>query len=348
MAKKRADFMLGGVAVPAGTRQTINLPVSVMADHTPVTLSAHVIHGAKDGPTFFVSAGVHGDEVIGVEIVRRLLQFDGLNRLRGTMIVVPIVNTYGFLMRSRYLPDRRDLNRSFPGSSKGSLASRLAHIFLEEVVAPCDFGIDLHSAAIHRTNLPQIRVSDNNPITLNLARVFGPPVILTSPLREGSLRQCAQEKGVEVLLYEAGEGLRFDEMAVRAGVAGILRVLRHLDMVAAKGIAKPNEQAVLCSGSKWVRAPAGGLIRIFKADGDVVQEGDVLALVSDPFGQTDAEVIAPFGGVIIGRAVLPVVNEGDAIFHIATVKSNQQAEEAVEGMSLQLEQDPLFDEDEII
>lgn len=348
MAKKRADFMLGGHAVPAGTRKTVHLPVSVMADHTPVTLSAHVIHGAKDGPTFFVSAGVHGDEVIGVEIVRRLLQFDGLNRLRGTLIVVPIVNTYGFLMRSRYLPDRRDLNRSFPGTSKGSLASRLAHIFLEEVVAPCDYGVDLHSAAIHRTNLPQIRVSDNSPAMLDLARVFGPPVILTSPLREGSLRQCAREKGVEVLLYEAGEGLRFDEMAVRAGVAGILRVLRHLNMVAAKGIAKPNEKAVLCSGSKWVRAPAGGLIRIFKADGDVVQQGDVLALVSDPFGQTEAEVIAPSSGVIIGRAVLPVVNEGDAIFHVASVKSNQLAEEAVEGLALQLEQDPLFDEDEII
>ncbi|WP_069300811.1 succinylglutamate desuccinylase/aspartoacylase family protein [Neptunicoccus sediminis] len=346
--KKRADFELGGVAVAAGSRRTIDIPVSVLADHTPVSLSAHVIHGAKDGPTVFASAGVHGDEVIGVEILRRLLQFEGLNRLRGTLIVVPIVNTYGFLMRSRYLPDRRDLNRSFPGTSKGSLASRLAHIFLEDLVSRCDLGIDLHSAAIHRTNLPQIRVSKGSERLMELAQVFGPPVILTSGLREGSLRQAAQEKGVEVLLYEAGEGLRFDEMAVRAGVAGILRVLRHLDMVAAKGIAKPKEQPIFCAGSSWVRAPAGGLIRIFKGDGDVVEEGETLAVVSDPFGEAEAELRAPMSGVIIGRAVLPVVNEGDAIFHIASVSSTQDTEDTVEGLAQQLELDPLFDEDEII
>ena len=340
--------MLGDTAVAAGTRATVNLPVSVMADHTPVTLSAHVIHGKKAGPTFFVSAGVHGDEVIGVEIVRRLLGFDGLDTLRGTLIVVPIVNTYGFLMRSRYLPDRRDLNRSFPGSSTGSLASRLAHIFLNDIVARCDYGVDLHSAAIHRTNLPQIRVSEGREGMMDLAHVFGAPVILMSELREGSLRQCAADRGVDVLLYEAGEGLRFDEMAVRAGVAGILRVLRHLGMVARKGIAKPKGPSVLCGGSKWVRSPAGGLLRAFKAEGDFVQKGDVLGAVSDPFGQEEAELIAPLGGVIIGRAVLPVVNEGDATFHIAEVKSTAEAEEAVEDWATQMERDPLFDEDEII
>lgn len=345
---KRSDFVLGGVAVPAGTRATVNMPVSVMADHTPATLSAHVIHGKKDGPTFFVSAGVHGDEVIGVEIVRRLLGFDGLDKLRGTLIVVPIVNTYGFLMRSRYLPDRRDLNRSFPGSAGGSLASRLAHIFLNDVVARCDYGVDLHSAAVHRTNLPQVRVSEGSEAMLDLAHVFGAPVILTSDLREGSLRQCAAERGVEVLLFEAGEGLRFDEISVRAGVVGILRVLRHLGMVPAKGIAKPKEPSVLCAGSKWVRSPAGGLLRTFKAEGDFVEEGEVVGAVSDPFGEAEAELVAPLGGVIIGRAVLPVVNEGDATFHIAQVKSSRLAEEAVEGWANQMESDPLFDEDEII
>ena len=345
---KRANFELGGARVAAGTRKTVNLPVSVTADHTPVTLSAHVIHGKKDGPTFFVSAGVHGDEVIGVEIVRRLLGFEGLNGLRGTLIVVPIVNTYGFLMRSRYLPDRRDLNRSFPGSAGGSLASRLAHIFLNDIVARCDFGVDLHSADIHRTNLPQVRVSEGRDGMMELAQVFGAPVILTSDLREGSLRQFAAERDVDVLLYEAGEGLRFDEIAVRAGVAGILRVLRHLNMVPAKGIAKPKDASVLCEGSKWVRSPAGGLLRSFKAEGDFVEEGEVIGAVSDPFGQEEHELIAPFGGVIIGWAVLPVVNEGDATFHIAAVKSSQAAEEAVEGWATQMERDPLFDEDEII
>ena len=345
---QRADFEIGGETIAAGSRRTVDLPVSVLSDHTPVTMSAHVIHGRRTGPTVFVSAGIHGDEVIGVEIVRRLLRTPNLAILRGTLIVVPIVNTFGFLNHSRYLPDRRDLNRSFPGSPGGSLASRLAHLFLTEIVARCDHGIDLHSAAIHRTNLPQIRVSPKDPDTMLLAQVFGAPVILTSMARDGSLRSAAKEQDCDVLLYEAGEGLRFDEMAVRAGVAGILRVLRHLDMVSAKGIAKPKAASLLCSSSRWLRAPAGGLLRTFKAEGDVVEKDDILAAVCDPFGEQEAELVAPSDGIIVGRAVLPIVNEGDAIFHLASVKSNEAAEAAVDDLASQLEGDPLFDEDEII
>ena len=344
----RAGFQIGGATIPPGSRRTVDLPVSVLSDHTPVTMSVHVIHGRRPGPTVFVSAGIHGDEVIGVEIVRRLLRAPNLAALRGTLLVVPIVNTFGFLNHSRYLPDRRDLNRSFPGSAGGSLAARLAYLFLSSVVARCDYGIDLHSAAVHRTNLPQIRISPGNARALSLAKVFGAPVILTSALREGSLRHAAKEHGVTTLLYEAGEGLRFDEMAVRAGVAGILRVLRELDMLPAKGIAKPRAASLMCSASRWLRAPAGGLLRSFKAEGEVVSEGEVLAAVSDPFGEMEAELCAPCEGIIVGKAVLPVVNEGDAIFHIATVRSPEVAEAAVEGLAAQLEADPLFDEDEII
>ena len=257
----RAAYEFAGTTIDPGTRKTIELPISVMSDHTPVTMSVHIIHGKQDGPTMFVSAGVHGDEVIGVEIVRRLLRASNLKSLRGTLIVIPIVNAFGFLNHSRYLPDRRDLNRSFPGSMQGSLASRLAYMFLNEIVLRCDLGIDLHSAAIHRTNLPQVRISPDNARTAELAEVFGAPVILQSPLREGSLRGASKDMGKDVLLYEAGEGLRFDEMSVRAGVAGILRVMRHIDMVPAKGIAKPKSASHYCGSSKWLRAPAGGLLR---------------------------------------------------------------------------------------
>lgn len=345
---KRPALVLGDQTVAPGTRQTVNLPVSVFSDHTPVTLSVQAIHGRRDGPTVFVSAGIHGDEVIGVEIVRRLLRAPNLDNLRGTLLVVPIVNTFGFLNHSRYLPDRRDLNRSFPGSASGSLAARLAHLFLHEVVARCDLGIDLHSAAVHRTNLPQIRVSPKNPNTMKLARDFGAPVIMRSAVRDGSLRGEAKRLGIDVLLYEAGEGLRFDEIAVRAGVAGILRVLRSMDMLPAKGIEKPTAKPVISSASSWVRAPAGGLLRMFKAEGDVVSAGDVLAAVSDPFGETETEITAPQDGIIVGRAVMPVVNEGDAMLHIATVQSNAEASEVLEDLTAQLEEDPLFDEDEII
>lgn len=345
---KRAPFEIAGLSILAGTRQTVRIPVSTLSDHTPVAVAAHVIHGKREGPTMFISAGIHGDEVIGVEIVRRLLRSEPLDNLRGTLIVVPIVNTFGFLNHSRYLPDRRDLNRCFPGSPHGSLASRLAYIFLTEIVARCSIGIDLHSAAIHRTNLPQIRVSGANAEKMPLAHAFGAPVILTSALRDGSLRQEAKRLGVDVLLYEAGEGMRFDEMSVRAGVAGILRVMNTLEMLPAKGIAKTRTRSLLCSDSSWTRAPMGGLLRVYKSEGDVVEEGEVLAAISDPFGEEEADVTARNAGIIVGRAVMPVVNEGDALFHIAAVKSVDVAEAAVEGVAEQLADDPLFDEDEII
>ncbi|UWR25769.1 succinylglutamate desuccinylase/aspartoacylase family protein [Sulfitobacter sp. S223] len=346
--KRRPDFEIAGQFVKAGTRKTIEIPVSTLSDHTPVTLSAHIVHGRSDGPTTFVSAGIHGDEVIGVEIVRRLLRSKNLKSLRGTLIVVPIVNTFGFLNHSRYLPDRRDLNRCFPGSPNGSLGSRLAHIFLNEIVARCSLGIDLHSAAINRINLPQIRVSANNRNTMRLAKAFGAPVILTSALRDGSLRQEAKKIGVDVLLYEAGEGMRFDEMSVRAGVAGILRVLKDIGQLPKAGIAKPKAAPLLCADSHWLRASAGGLLRMFKAEGDVVTEGDVVAAISDPFGEDEIEIKSRYSGIIVGRAVVPIVHEGDALFHIADVKSGDMAEAAVDELASQLEEAPLFDEDEII
>lgn len=343
----RQPFDIAGKRIAPGSSETVHLPVSTLPDHTPVNLSVQVHHGKRAGPTLFVSAAVHGDEVIGVEIVRRLLRAPQLKTLRGTLLVVPVVNAFGFLNRSRYLPDRRDLNRCFPGHPSGSLGSRLAHIFLNDVVMRCDVGIDLHSAAIHRTNLPQIRVSPRDETTRSMAVAFGAPVVLTSALRDGSLRAEAAERGTPVLLYEAGEGLRFDEMAVRAGVAGILRVMRSLDMVAAKGIAKAKAAPYFCKSSTWLRAPAGGLLRTFHAEGETVEAGDVLATVSDPFGGVETDMLAPSDGILIGRAILPVVNEGDAVFHLAAL-SPRVSEATVEDLATQLETDPLFDEDEII
>lgn len=345
---KREGFQIGSETVASGTRRTVNLPVSYLSDHTPVTMSAHVLHGRLNGPVVFISAGIHGDEVIGIEIVRRLLKTPNLKSLKGTLIVVPIVNAFGFINRSRYLPDRRDLNRSFPGSETGSLASRLADLFVREVVERSDLGIDLHSAAIHRTNYPQIRVSPDDEDARALADIFCAPVIMESNLREGSLRETAHRLGKKVMLYEAGEGLRFDEFSVRAGVAGIMRVLHHMGMIGSKGVSRPKAKPQFCPSSKWLRAPMGGLLRTFKSDGDLVHEGDVMGSVSDPFGEQEKDIIAPFDGIIVGRAVLPVVNEGDAVFHLARVASMKRAESTVEGHSLHLQDDPMFDEDEII
>ncbi|MCA1297195.1 succinylglutamate desuccinylase/aspartoacylase family protein [Stappia indica] len=346
-AEPRPPFAIGSFTIAPGERRTIDLPVSVLSDHTPVSMSVHVVHGARPGPTLFVSAAIHGDEIIGVDIARRVLRQPALENLRGTLLVVPIVNAFGFHSHSRYLPDRRDLNRSFPGSPRGSLAARLAHLFMTEVVARADIGIDLHSAAIHRTNLPQIRVSPSKPETLALAETFGAPVILTSPLREGSLRQAAQQHDVDILLFEGGEGLRFDEFAVRVGVSGILRVMRQLHMIGPKGVTRPKAPPIKVGSSTWLRAPAGGLLRAFKTIGDTLTPGDLLGTVSDPFGEVEQDVVATTAGLIIGRTNLPVVNEGDALFHIAAMP-HDDALSTIDSLTEQLGSDPLFDEDEII
>jgi len=348
MKPTREPFRIAGRRIAPGMRETVDLPVSTLSDHTPVNMSAHVVHGRNPGPVIFVSAAIHGDEVIGVEIVRRLLKSPALDRLSGTLLAVPIVNTFGFLNHSRYLPDRRDLNRCFPGSTGGSLAARLAHMFLTEIVARSQFGIDLHSAAIQRTNLPQIRVSPGSDRLMHMARVFGAPVVMTSKLRDGSLRMAAKDMDVDMLLYEAGEGLRFDEFAARAGVSGILRVMRELGMIGAKGVAKPKMEPMLCKRSTWLRAPAGGLMRTFKQTGDIVSVGEVLGVLSDPFGQIETEMVAETAGIIVGRSNLPIVNEGDALFHIAELPDARETGATLEGLTAQLDGDPMFDEDEII
>lgn len=344
----RPNFILGEHSIAPGTRKTVNLPVSVLSDHTPVALSVHVIHGRRPGPIMFVSAAIHGDEVVGVEIVRRLLRTKNLKTMRGTLLAIPIVNSFGFMNHSRYLPDRRDLNRSFPGTPTGSLAARLAHIFMQEIVLNSDLGIDLHSAAIHRRNLPQIRVNAADPKVMELANVFGAPLTLTSKLRPGSLREAAQKHDVDVLLYEAGEGLRFDEFAARSGVSGILRIMRHLEMLPSKASKARKTMTIHSNSSSWLGAPVGGLLRTHKNIGEMIVQGDLLGVVSDPFGEIETDIIADFEGLLIGRTHLPIVNEGDGLFHVARISSSIDAEAKIDALTTVLEEDVLLDEDEII
>ncbi|PRX37605.1 hypothetical protein SAMN05216257_101630 [Meinhardsimonia xiamenensis] len=345
---RRDAFEINGTSVAPGTRRTVEIPVGVLSDHTPVTMSVHVVHGRKPGPVIFVSAAIHGDEVIGVEIVRRLLNTRALRSLSGTLLVVPIVNTFGFHNRSRYLPDRRDLNRSFPGSPRGSMAARLAHRFMNEVVLRSSFGIDLHSAAIHRTNMPQLRITPDNDRLEELARAFAAPVLLHSNVREGSLRAAAAEAGVGILLYEAGEGLRFDEDSARFGVAGILRVMQALEMLPARLVPKAKAPSVVCRRSVWHRAPMGGLFRARQAHGGVVKEGEILGVIADPLGETEATIRAAGDGIVIGRTTMPVVYEGEALVHVALTARPEEAEARLDALYDTSEEERLFDEDEII
>jgi predicted deacylase len=247
------------------------------------------------------------------------------------------VNVYGFVSQSRYLPDRRDLNRSFPGSEKGSMAARLADTLMREIVQKCTHGIDLHTAATGRDNLPQIRVDlDAHPQMLALAEAFAPPIVLDSGSREGTLRQASGD--LPMLLYEAGEALRFDDVAIRAGLKGILRVMRHLNMLpAAKGVDR-RSKPWLANNSVWMRAPQSGILRSRVPLGGIVKEGAVLGYISDPFGESEQVVISDVTGVLIGMTRLPLVHEGEALYHVATTTSTRSAARAVDEFHLEYEQ----------
>lgn len=315
---KRGAFGIAGTTVAPGERVTVELPVPQLYTHTPMTMPVHVVHGRRDGPVLFVSAAIHGDELNGVEVIRRMLGLPALRRLRGTLVAVPIVNVYGVIHHSRYLPDRRDLNRCFPGSERGSLAARLAHVFMTEIVDRCAYGIDLHTAAINRNNLPQVRADLEDDETRRLAHAFAAPVMLDSRLRDGSLRAVAAAGGVKMLLYEAGEALRFDETAIRAGVKGVVGVMRELGMLApAARRRQRTAMSVVAHTSSWVRAPESGVLRTLVALGARVQTGEVMALVADPFGNAETQVTAVADGIVIGRTQLPLVHAGEALFHIA-------------------------------
>ena len=253
-----------------------------------------------------------------------------MRRLRGTLVAIPVVNVHGLLHHSRYLPDRRDLNRSFPGSEKGSLAGRVAHIFIEEIVKQCTHGIDIHTGAIHRSNLPQIRANLDDDETSRLAHAFGVPVLLNSTLRDGSLREASAELGLPMLLYEAGEALRFDEVSIRAGVRGIKNVLRELDMLPPSRRKRKPTEPVIARSSNWIRAHFSGVFRAVVELGTHVAKDQLLGVISDPFGEVEYEVRAVFESIIIGRNNLPLVNEGDALFHLARFRAVADVAEKID------------------
>lgn len=330
LATTNKSISIGQVEVAPGTRTIVDLPVADLYTHTRLTMPVHVVNGRRAGPTVFLTAAIHGDELNGVEIINRVLKLSAVKRLRGCLLAVPVVNVFGFLNQSRYLPDRRDLNRVFPGRERGSIAARLAHLVASEIVDKADLGIDLHTGAIDRTNLPQIRADLSDPETLRLAEIFGSPVVVDAELREGSLRHYAAAKGIRMLLYESGEALRFDELSIAAGVRGVARVLRAVGMFRAKVRSKVPIAPVRTNMTTWVRAPVSGIVRTTCLLGQKVEQGQILATVSDPFGEVEFDVLASVSGIVIGRSTSPLTHEGDALFHLARFDNTRQAKAAVD------------------
>lgn len=327
----RTAFILADTSIAPGSRALVDIPFGKLYTHTELNIGAHVVHGKQAGPVLLITAALHGDEINGVEICRRLLKTPRLNRLKGTLIVVPIVNTYGFVQQSRYLPDRRDLNRSFPGSEKGSLGSRMAYHFTEKILKKCTHAIDLHTAAIHRANFPQVRASAKDKIALRMAESFNAPIIIKAASRDGTLRGVANNLGIPLLLYEAGEALRFDEQSIKIGVRGIVNVMQDLGMLSAKR--EPKTGSLFSKKSSWQRAEHDGIARYYVSLGQTVQQGDTLAHIYSPYSEFEVAVTANLSGVVIGRTNLPLVNEGEALFHIAEVSSLTEAEKTLDAIS---------------
>lgn len=329
-ADSNGSLIIAGQSIQPGQRATLDVPLASLYAHTDVQMTVHVIRGRREGPRLFICAAIHGDELNGVEIVRRVLGSRALKSLRGTLVAIPVVNAYGFFSHTRYLPDGRDLNRSFPGSSRGSLAGRIAHTFMREIVSNCTHGIDLHTGSRHRSNLPHIRADLDSSENARLANAFGVPVVVNSKLRDGSLREAADDNAVPMLLYEAGEALRFDEIAIRAGERGVLNVMRALEMLPRSRRKRQLPPPTIANATGWERSPASGVLRSLIQLGSHIREGDRLGVLADPDGSNEIDVIATRAGIVIGRSFLPLVHEGDALFHIADFGTPAAVETHVE------------------
>ncbi len=328
--------------IEAGQRLAFDLPTANLFTHTPLNMPIEVIHGKFAGPVLLVCAAIHGDELNGVEIIRRMHGIRGLNNLHGTLILAPIVNVFGFIHQSRYLPDRRDLNRCFPGSKNGSIASRIAYKFFNEVVKHSTHIIDLHTAAVNRQNLPQVRAALEYPNVKAMAQGFSIPVVINSELIKNSLRYEAGQLGIPVITYEAGEALRLSEQCIVTGLRGIVSVMRNLGMLPSKRVITVQAEPYIARSSSWFRATSDGLFRPLCKLGTRVKPGDTLGVISSPFGNQEQVLSAETDGIIICISKLPLVNEGEALFHIARFAKSGAVEDEIAAHKSNIIEDRLY------
>lgn len=339
MTLKGSDsFKLSDQVIHPGERRTIMLDTPTLYDWTETHMPVHVVHGKKAGPVLVVTATIHGDEINSVEIVRRLMKRPEIEieNISGTLITVPIVNMYGFISQSRYLPDRRDLNRFFPGSEKGSLALRLADILMNQVVYKATHLIDLHTGSLSRFNIPQVRGDMSIPGVREMAEAFNPLVIMEQSVLTGSIRAAAYKCGIPSILYEAGEALRFDELSITLGVEGVLNVMHALKMID-KPATKSRAKAPTALESYWLRAPKSGMMLTSTHVGDQVNKDDRIAIIANPVGVEEFPVKVPISGLVIGKANIPLVHAGTAVFHIATYEKLQEAQKHLENVQIEFD-----------
>ncbi|WP_461587472.1 succinylglutamate desuccinylase/aspartoacylase family protein [Winogradskyella sp.] len=318
MSEKEVLDILGK---KVGLGESAKVSFNVAKLHTQNTIDVPVIieRSKKPGPTVLITAGIHGDEVNGVEIVRQIIA-KGINKpSKGTIICIPVINVFGFIHMDREFPDGRDLNRVFPGSAKGSLASQVAHKLMTEIVPHVDLILDFHTGGADRFNAAQIRISNDDIILDELAQVFGAPIIYYSKNVHKSFRSTCHKLGIPMLLFEGGKSFHIDNTVTNTGVNGTKRILSHLEMLNKKFKASaPKNSGIKINDSKWVRAKHSGMFKTSVSANTIVNKGDVLGHITDPYGSFNYFVKAPNDGCVFNVNESPIIYQGDAIFHIST------------------------------
>jgi hypothetical protein len=316
MGTKKRQFTgeWNGEQIEPGTSKDVELVIGENYSGLPVQVPIHIKRGEEPGPTIFVTAALHGDEINGTGAVRALIQDESLRLDRGTLILVPVLNLLSFERHSRYLPDRRDLNRCFPGSSTGSLASRMAHAIFEELVCRCDYGIDLHTAAVRRTNYPNVRGDLTNPDVKRLAEAFGSEILVDGEGPRGALRREACRAGCPTIIMEGGEVWKVEPAVVESALAGIRNVLCEFEMIEGSATRAALQAAI--QKTKWIRAEYGGFLQFHVQPGAVVEKGQPLATNTTLLGEERNALFAPFDAVVIGMTTLPAIGPGEPVCHL--------------------------------
>lgn len=311
-------MIINNYEVLPGKNATLRIPVASLPSGNTVNLFAHVYRSKRPGPTMLVIGGIHGDEINGIEIVRRAVKNGMFKKLRkGSVIAIPLLNIYGFINFSRGFPDGKDVNRSFPGSKKGSLASRIAYTLTHDILPLCDFGLDFHTGGASVYNFPQARAYRDDDESMKLAHEFNMPLIVKTGLITNSFRKAAHAKGIPIVVFEGGESLRMDEFSINEGLRGIVCVMAHRGMIKSE---PPPIETTVFETTTWLRAHRSGVFIHYKVSGETVKKGEVLGIITDPYGGPETKVRARKKGIIFGHNNKPVVNQGDALFHIGYAK----------------------------
>ena len=308
------DLIIAGQTIHPGEFKEININIARLPSRTQIDTPIYVYRSLEDGPVLALTAGMHGDEINGMEIVRRIIDAGHHKVLRGTTVCMPIINVYGFLNYSREVPDGKDVNRSFPGSKSGSLAARVAYHMTHDIIPFIDVGVDFHTGGAMRTNYPQVRCMMQDPKNVALAQAFHAPFTIDSPFRPHSLRQTAAKKGKNIIVFEGGESLRMDFHAIEEGINGTLRLMRHLKMI--DMAPEPIEENRVVWSSAWIRARTAGIFHPHIKSGELIHNNQLVGQITDPFGEFKEEIISPVTGYVVGLNNNPVVNAGDALLHI--------------------------------